>query len=129
MINQNPLEVSKFDNKKINLKVQGDIQNDLLEPLKAKILEAERMIKEIALVEKRAHILVDATEFTGVYDPECFMVFAEFLKSNREYVLKTAIFGGPKNMPLIIEALAAFGDRENLKTFLTKEEAIEWINQ
>lgn len=128
MFTQDPVEVSKFDNKKINIKVQGDVQKEVLAPLKIKILQAQKLIREIAVTEGKAHILVDATEFTGVYDPECFMVFAEFLKTNREYVQKTAIFGGPQNMPLIIEALAAFGDRENLKTFLTKEEAIAWVN-
>lgn len=82
MFTQDPLEVSKFDNKKINIKVQGDLQKESLSPLKIKILQAEKLIREIAVTEGRVHILVDATDFTGVYDPECFMVFAEFLKTN-----------------------------------------------
>lgn len=127
MNNQDPFEVFKIDNKKVNIIVRGDLKRDFLAILKVKILEAEKIIRDAVASEGKVKISVDATEFTGVYDPECFVAFAEFLKINREYVQKTAIFGGPQNMKLIIDALAVFGDRENIAVFNTKEEAESWL--
>lgn len=77
---------------------------------------------------KKVKVLIDLRTAIGYTDPRILIVFAELMKANDPYVLKTATFGGTKEHEMAEEIIKMFALRNNLKNFKTQEEALTWLN-
>lgn len=61
------------------------------------------------------------------YDSEAFLILADLMKSNEQYVLKSATFGGDPFIMAAQDALLALSGRDNLKAFKAEGEALAWL--
>lgn len=78
---------------------------------------------------RKVKVLVDLRGAIGYTDPRVLIVFAELMKANDPYVLKTATFGGTKEHEMAEEMIKMFAFRNNLKNFKTEEDARAWLNK
>ena len=77
--------------------------------------------------KRKVRILLDLQEFSGKYCGEAVDVLAHFAKDNKEYVEKTASFGGSANTRSVGEMITLLSERENIEVFETEKEALEWL--
>ena len=114
--------------KYITLKFNGDISADKLEGFKKDLEYAEKLITEnYKEKHQKLHILLDMANFSGTYNVESLNALVEFAKQNKPYVEKTASFGGSIKVKMAGEIAIALSDRDNIKMFNTKIDAIEWL--
>ena len=78
---------------------------------------------------KTVKVIIDLSSFTGKYAMKCFMEMLKFANSTKDYVEKTAVFGGSYQGKMIVEIIGAIALHENVKFFETKEEAMEWLSK
>lgn len=125
-----PLTISEFAPGKINLYITGDLTGDNVEKLKNTIATAQEKIREHYLkTNQKVRILLDMSAFSGNYDVSALEAMTELASSDKEFVDKTAVFGGEKRGTLASEAISALAGRENIKVFDTHEAAVNWLNE
>ena len=114
------------------LKLSGKPSLDDLASMKASVMEAEETIKSLFSKEgRKIKILLDMSEWYMGHDMEADSQIMElmtlFARQNSTFVNRTAAFGGPSEAQSAGEIVASFADRDNIRFFKTKEEALAWL--
>ena len=113
----------------VTLSIAGDLTQERLPALEGDIETAKKVIEDAAKEKDKINILFDMTEFTGMYDAKAIEMMTDFAKHNAQYTEKSAGFGGSDKNALAAEAVAAMAERENIRIFPTKEQALHgWRN-
>lgn len=111
------------------LAISGLYESRDVDSLKSWSEGVQRETKDLSeRLQKKIRVLIDLRAAIGYTDPKVLIVFAELMKANDPYVLKTATFGGTKEHEMAEEMIKMFALRNNLKNFKTEEEAITWLN-
>jgi hypothetical protein len=71
-------------------------------------------------------VLVDLSQLEH-YDPKSSGIIYELLRSNRTLVTRTGMYGANEIVRIAINALTMVAQRDNIKVFATKEEALDWL--
>lgn len=125
---KSPIEFSVDQDKIIRLAIVGDLSEDKLEPLSISMYEFRKAVEGLYRQQNRGvKILVDLTEFSGKYAVKCFTELVDSAKLSKPYIAKSAIFGGSFKVKMAVEAVSALAQRENMKIFDTKEQALDWL--
>src|SRR5574343_484863 len=92
-MNDAPLHMTE-DSGRIVMKITGGLTNDRLEGLSRAITDGKQLIHD---VYKRGgvglRVLLDLSEFNGMYSVESMEAMADFAHHNKQYIAKTAGFG------------------------------------
>lgn len=124
-----PLIISKTSSH-INLKFIGNMTKENFDSLSKAIVEGRELIKKTSIESGRhVDILLDMSDYGGSYDTGAIDMLAEFARNNREYVRKTACFGGSKAAVLAGEIVADVANRGNINFFASQKEAEGWLSQ
>ncbi len=125
---KNPLTIKEKEGR-IELSLHGSLTHDRFDALKESVASGKQMIKDNFIKTGRMiEVLLDMTEYSGVYDVEAMEILADFADANREFVRKTACFGGGQAAVLAGEVVIAMAERRNIQFFDSKEKACEWLN-
>lgn len=119
-----------FDEKKnyIILKFTGDLREDREDDFKKDLQEAGELIADTYReTEKKLHILLDMTDFTGNYSGGSLSALVEFAKTNTFFVEKTASFGGSDKVKTAGEVAIDLSNRENIRIFDSEADAVAWL--
>ncbi len=112
----------------ILLKLNGDLVQDKVEQFRADLKEASTLITDQYYAhDKKLHILIDLTHFTGNYSLDSLSLLTEFAKNNKPFIEKTASFGGSYKIKMAGEIIVVLSHRDNIKMFDQKEEALAWL--
>lgn len=112
----------------LTIKFVGDLTTDRLEDLKTELQVATASIlATFNETQKKIHILLDMSEFSGNYSLDALTSIVEFAKGNVPYVEKTACFGGSDKVNMAGEIAIVLSHRDNIKICHTKEEALQWL--
>lgn len=110
------------------MKITGPLSAERVEALKEAVAAGRAAISDAAQkAGGKIDILLDMTDFDGTYDVGAMDVMSEFAKQNRPFIRKTAGFGKEKLVAVLGDIVAALADRENIKFFGTKEDAVAWL--
>lgn len=114
--------------KYILFQFKGDLVQHKVEGFKEDILVASKLITDKFKKDgKKVRVLLDMTEFTGNYSLDSLTALVEFAKNDKLFVEKTASFGGSDKVKIAGEIAITLSNRDNVKMFDTKEEAIAWL--
>lgn len=114
--------------KYILFQFKGDLVQHKVEGFKEDILVASKLITDKFKKDgKKVCVLLDMTEFTGNYSLDSLTALVEFAKNDKLFVEKTASFGGSDKVKIAGEIAITLSNRDNVKMFDTKEEAIAWL--
>ena len=122
--------ISTFENDQsyITLKFGGDLTEKELPDFKAGLQGASELINSSYKKSlKKLRILLDMTDFSGIYSINALNILVEFAVHNKLFVEKTASFGGSDKIKMAGEAAIALSGRHNIEIFNTKEEALKWL--
>lgn len=72
-------------------------------------------------------VLIDITNLETYTSPEIVTLLAELMKKDNPYVYKTATFGGNYTHEMTQGVISSLSNRDNMKNFKTKDEAVEWL--
>lgn len=110
------------------MKFAGDLSEDNMNDFEKGLGEASAVIVDCYHKEnKKVHILLDMTEFSGKYNVASLTALTEFAKKNKPFVDKTASFGGSDTVKMAGEIVITLSGRDNIKIFNSEEEAKQWI--
>ena len=122
------LQVSIGSDDVIMLKIMGSLTQEQLPALETGIEKAAALIKETSQkLGRKVKVLIDITGFDGVYDVAAVKAMALLAKKDAEFVERTASFGGPDAAKIPGEVAAHLARRDNIRTFSTQEEALQWL--
>ena len=125
-----PLSVSIGQENIVELKISGSLSLDRLPALRADIEKAELVIREMHdRTGRKVRVLIDITEFDGVYDVGAITAMTEFAKADERFVQRTASFGGPDNAKISGEVVTGLAGRNNIKVFASKADALDWLTK
>jgi hypothetical protein len=114
----------------VEMKLSGTLSKDNFDELKKEVEEAEHLVKTVsAEKKKKLRVSFDLTEFTGVYNVGAMMLMKEFSDTNRPYVLKTAVFGGPDLARVAADITIQIIQDPTIKLFKDKESALAWLDR
>jgi ribosomal protein S13 len=124
-----PLKISIDENThRVTLQIIGDLSKERLSSLAYAAESAQKQIEELSVkTGEKIKILIDMTEFSGIYDVDAVPLMTQFAKHNANFVKKTAGFGSAEKGTISGEIVSALAERENIRFFQTKEEAIAWL--
>lgn len=122
-----PLTFSIFAPAKIDIFLNGDFKKEILPELEKDIAEIHALFEQESHQNGTLTVLVDMNNFSGEYDIECFNAMAAFMNANRHLVTRSAVFGNTGKSDLATEIVTLFTGRDNVKTFNTRQEAVEWL--
>ncbi len=123
-----PITIS-FESQKIIVKISGSFNKERLGLIKQNISIAETVIKENSKKKgDKINILLDITEFDGSYDVAAMELMVTFAKNNTQFIKKTAVFGGSNKGVAIGKIIAALAERQNIKFFISKQSAENWLD-
>ena len=112
----------------ISYVISGDLTEARSSEIEEAIARADETIREqYHETGQPVHILMDMNGFSHVYDLATLERFAQFAEKHGHDVAKTAGFGSSKQTRAAAAALLAFTDRDNIRFFETKEEALAWL--
>jgi hypothetical protein len=69
-------------------------------------------------------LLLDLSDFTGIYDQEIMANFADFAKVIRDKIKWVAAFGGNEKANLVASAIVILDGHDNMETHATRDEAL-----
>ena len=72
-------------------------------------------------------VVVDTNHFTGRYTADALFQMVYFSNATKQYIEKTAVYEDSDNKKMAAEIVAAFSERNDIKTFSTKQDAVEWL--
>jgi hypothetical protein len=84
------------------------------------------VIKLYKKTGKKILAVIDISELKK-YSTESFSILTDLMKSNQQYVSKSATFGGDKYVIVAQDILLALSGRDNFKAFETEKEALDWL--
>ena len=73
-------------------------------------------------------VMIDVNSVTG-YAPEAVTLLTNLLVADKDYVFRSATFGGTDYILMAQDMLAAMSGRTNFRSFKSKEEAEKWISK
>ncbi len=112
----------------VEISINGDLLELQIEELSQSLQEATEVIQSAFInFQEKLNILVDLSNFSGNYVVESLVLMVKFSSETKQYVKKTAIYGASDKDKMAVEMISALSDRSDLKTFTTKEEALEWL--
>jgi hypothetical protein len=115
---------------RVLLKLSGSLTKEKLESLSTGCVQAKAIIQDQGKrCGNQVKILFDLTEFDGKYETIAMERLADLARFDTAYVAKTACYGGPVLTGMLVEFVATLSGRNNLKFFLSKEKAEEWLAQ
>lgn len=124
-----PLTISEADGR-IILKISGALSKERLASLKESVANAEKLIEDTFNESgNMVDVLLDLQEFSGDYDMSALEVMTSLARSDAGFVRKTAGYGAPEKGTIAGEITVALADRENIKFFPSKDEALEWLSK
>ncbi len=62
------------------------------------------------------------------YAPEAVTILTNLLMADKQFVHRSATFGGSEYILMAQDMLASLSGRTNFKSFKTKDEAIKWVS-
>lgn len=108
----------------------GNIPSDRVAALQLEVDEAKRRVHdEYSRRGMKFKSLIDLSQFGGTYVPKAIAILADYMKSNKPYVEKSAAFGGATTTNLAANIVATLAGRDNLAFFKTEEEARTWLSK
>ena len=72
------------------------------------------------------NVVIDIKEVSE-YAPEAVTLLTNLLVADKNYVHRSATFGGSNYILMAQDMLASLSGRSNFKSFNTKEEAVDWV--
>lgn len=112
----------------LTLTLAGDLSVERLPALRQGITAAEKQIQELSQERRaRIHILLDMSQFSGVYDVGAMEAMARFARDNAPYIEKTAGFGAPVTGTFAGEIVAELANRDNIQFFPDEPAALAWL--
>ena len=125
-----PTEFGVDENNFVNLAIVGDLSEDKLEALSISMYEFRKLVENMhGKMGRKVKILVDLTRFSGKYAVKSFSELVNSAKLSKPHIEKSALFGGSFQVKLTVEAVIALSQRENMKIFETKQQALEWLSK
>jgi len=127
---ESPLTIAVDTEGTLTLTFMGDLSGESVEALKKTVASGSELVQtEYNTQGRQLKALIDLTRFTGKYDSKAVEVIAEFARSNKIYIEKTGGFGGSDKARMAGEMVAALAERDNIRFFKTKEEAVAWLKR
>jgi len=124
---EKPITIEIQENNIVKISINGDLLDQQAEALSKSLEEAEQIIiSTFNNLQKKLIVLVDLNNFSGRYVVASLIKMVEFSNATKQYIEKTAVYGSSDKERMAAEMVAALSERNDLKTFTTKEEALEW---
>ncbi len=76
---------------------------------------------------KRIKVLLDLSTFEAGPNAQAFDALVKLAQQDKEFVEKTAIFGGTSQLQMLGQTAAFLAGRDNIHFFVTKAKALEWL--
>jgi len=113
----------------VNVTIGGDLIMENLSQFTEWTENLKKTIKETFL-KKNKKVLVLA-DISGLrkYDSEVMVQLATTMRENEPYVFRNATYGGSQYVKMAEDVVAALSGRNNLKSFKTREEALNWLTE
>ena len=125
---EKPMTVEVSKNNIVKIAINGDLLGGQIEALSNAIEEATQVITAtFANLQNKLKVLVDLNNFSGRYVLDSLVKIVGFSNATKHCIEKTAVFGNADESNMAAEMVAALSGRSDLKTFATKEEALEWL--
>jgi hypothetical protein len=74
-------------------------------------------------------ILIDISGLESYSDPQIINILAELMKSDKNFVYKTATYGGKRNHEMVQQIISGMAGRNNLRNFSQEKEALQWLKE
>ena len=125
---QQPVTMSVDNNGIIRINFFGDLLAGQVPAFQSAIQAGRDFVKStFEKSGKKVKILLDMTKFSGNYNAEALRILSEFAAGNKDYVYRTASFGGSDKVKTAGEIATLLSGRENIKIFNTEDEAFVWL--
>ncbi len=126
------------ENKKFNVEVGSDgiINLSLGGKLEGiNLIALEKWVDEVhKAIEDRyqntyvpVKVIIDVSAVTG-YAPEAVTLLTNLLVADKNYVYRSATFGGSGYILMAQDMLSSLSGRSNFKSFKTEAEAKDWVS-
>jgi hypothetical protein len=120
-----PIQTDVLPNGIVSLKLTGDLTNAYAVDIQASLNEAAQGIEQLfTMTKSKLLVLLDLSDFTGVYDQEVMAKFSEFAKMTRDKIKWVSAFGGNDKANLAASAVVILDGHDNMDTYPTREEAM-----
>lgn len=128
-MNERVLTIEKDATDQLTIFIKGNLDQEKLDTLRADVTVTHAFLEhESQKAGKPLRVLTDVTAFTGTYAPDAFLILADYMKRNAQYIEKSAIFGGGEGATFIAEIISSLSNRDNVDFFKTREEALAWLH-
>ena len=122
--------MSVDNNSIIRINFFGDLLAAEVPAFKVAIQAGKDFVKSTFEKEnKKVKILLDMTKFTGNYNAEALGILSDFAVGNKDFVYRTASFGGSDKVKAAGEIATLLSGRENIKIFDTEVQAFTWLQE
>lgn len=126
---QDSYTVSVGEDGIVHIGLHGPVEDDDLDRFQEWANDTHQCILSVhSSTGQKVKCLVDVRGLSG-YSVEAFDIMRDLITSNREYMDKTATYGGNKFMKFAQDAVTALTGRDNIRGFETKEEALAWLSE
>ena len=111
----------------IMLTAAGRMTNEKRAEFSAWTNDVKKCVCEIAKKHPDSVLLLSNVSGVGHFESDLLDDLKSLFDHNKEFVTKSAIVGAHRYLGLLIDAVAKFTGRTNIRQFASNEEAIAWL--